>query len=95
MAGSFIRWETHTGQPETIAGWQILPISRALVINPQRVQGGLVWNRPNAIAVTGEDGVQHIVAVQNETRRRLLFWLAVGLAGSLFVRTLFGLLRSE
>jgi hypothetical protein len=95
LADSFIRWETHTGEPVIAAGWQILPVNRALVIHSRHAPVGLVWNRPNAVAVTGADGQEHILPIYNETRRQQLLWLGAGLLGSLLLGLIFNLLRKK
>ena len=78
-----------------MAGWQILPVSRALVIHSRRIPVGLVWNRPNAIAVTGADGQEQILPIYNETRRRQMMWLGAGLFGSLLIGLVLSLLRKN
>ena len=95
MAEPFFRWETHSGEPLQAAGWQILPVSRALVIHSRSFPAGLVWNRPNAIAITGADGQEQLLPIYNETRRRQMQWMAAGLLGSLFIWVIFSLLRKN
>ncbi|MDR3572984.1 MAG: hypothetical protein P4L50_03940 [Anaerolineaceae bacterium] len=95
MAESFLRWETQTGEPVVSAGWQIVPVSRALVIHSHSIPSGLVWNRPNAIVVTGADGQEQKLLIYNETRRQQLLWLGAGLLGSLLIGLIFSLLRKD
>ena len=95
MAETFIRWEIRTGEPLQAAGWQILPVSRALVIQSQRFPAGLVWNRPNAVSVRTADGQEQMLPIYNETRRQQLILLGVGLLGSLLIGIIFSLLRKE
>ena len=95
MAESFFRWETHNGEPLNKGGWQILPVSRALVIHSQHVPAGLVWNRPQAVVVTGADGQEHRLPIVNETRRRQMLWLGAGLLGSILIGITLSLLRKD
>jgi hypothetical protein len=95
LAESFFRWETHTGEPLKAAGWQIIPVSRALTIHSRRFPAGLVWNRPSAVAVTGADGQEQMLPIYNETRRQQLLWLGAGLLGSLLIGVIFSLLRKD
>jgi hypothetical protein len=95
LAETFIRWETKTGEPLLAAGWQILPVSRALVIQSPRFPAGLVWNRPNAVSVRTADGQEQMLPIHNETRRQQLILLGAGLLGSLLIGIIFSLVRKE
>ena len=95
MTESFFRWETHNGEPLSTGEWQILPVSRALVIHSQNSPAGLVWNRPTAVLVTGADGHEHLLPIVNETRRRQMLWLGAGLLGSILIGITLSLLRKD
>jgi hypothetical protein len=95
LAESFIRWETHTGEPLVTAGWQIIPVSRVLVVHSRRIPAGLVWNRSNAIAVKGSDGEEYLLPIPNETRRRQLLWLGAGILGSILIGSMLSLLHKD
>ncbi len=81
MANPLIRYETRAGQPIQAAGRRITPFSKALIIRFPGFPGGLIWNRPVSVAVTGEDGQEQVIPVVDVTRMAIwgLFsgWLMV------------------
>jgi len=80
---------TQEGKPLQVGDQTITVISRALRILPHWGFGGVVWNRPVAVKIQTASGVEHILPVVDETRRRQLIILAFGLAGAFLISLFF------
>ncbi len=81
---SFIQFENRAGAPIQSGKTRLVPISRAMILNIPGASGGLVWNRPTAVAVQMEDGPEHVLAVQDVTRQAQIALLGAALIGSFF-----------
>ena len=80
---------TQEGKPLQVGDQTITVISRALRILPHWGFGGVVWNRPVAVKIQTASGVEHILPVVDETRRRQLIILAFCLAGAILISLFF------
>lgn len=85
MPGSFITVETGAGEPILAGGLTIVPFARSLRIHHPGLLGGLLWNRPAAVAIQAGDGPRRMLPVRDVTRQAQLALLGAGLAGSLLI----------
>ncbi len=83
MPDSLIQYETRMGEPFDSPGGRITPFSKALIIRFPWKRGGLVWNRPASVLVTGKDGQEQVIPVEDVTRK--VVWVLMGgiLAGAI------------
>ena len=80
---------TQEGIPLKVGDQTITLVSRALRWLPMQGFGGVVWNRPVAVKIRTVSGVEHILPVVDETRRRQAMLVALGLAGAVLISLLF------
>jgi hypothetical protein len=80
---------TLEGEPLKVGDQTITVVSRALRWMPMMGFGGVVWNRPVAIKIRTASGVEHVIPVVDETRRRQIMIVAMGLAGAMLIALLF------
>jgi len=85
---------TAEGKPVKVGDQTITVVSRALRWSPPWGFGGVVWNRPVAVKVQAANGVEQILPVVDETRRRQIIILALGLVGVILISALFGQRRA-
>jgi hypothetical protein len=78
------------GEPLKVGDQTITVVSRALRWTPPWGFGGVVWNRPVAVKVQTASGVEHILPVEDETRRRQIIIIALGLVGAILIAAIFG-----
>ncbi len=81
---------TAEGKPQKVGDQTITVVSQALRWSPPWGFGGVVWNRPVAVRVLTSSGVEHTLPVVDETRRREIIILALGLVGAILIAALFG-----
>lgn len=81
---------TQEGKPLKVGDQTITVISRALRVLPPWGFGGVVWNRPLAVKIETASGVEHILPVVDETRRRQVMILVFGLVAALLIALIFG-----
>ena len=81
---------TREGEPLRVGDQTLTVISRALRAMPPMGFGGLVWNRPVAVKVVTAAGVEHILPVVDETRRRQITILVLGLVAAVLISIVFG-----
>jgi hypothetical protein len=76
MAGikDWIQWTTRSGDPLTVGDVTITPQSQALTIRGPF--GGFVWNRPVAVLVEREEGVERVPIIDVT---RLVRWSLVAM----------------
>ena len=81
--------ELHSmGEPIKAAGWTITPVSRALLIQIPGLTGGLIWNRPAYIRVSGDGEKERILPVRDPTRIALFAIAGLALASIFLARIL-------
>jgi len=85
---------TAEGKPLKVGDQTITVVSRALRWSPPWGFGGVVWNRPVAVKVLTANGVEHTLPVVDETRRRQIIIVALGLVGAILISALFGQRRA-
>lgn len=84
-----INLETQGGQPISAGNFTLTPFAQSLRIRIPGLRGGLVWNRPISILVTGADGQEQVIPVPDVTRQVQWGLLGGGLAGSLLLWLIF------
>jgi hypothetical protein len=80
---------TAEGKPLKVGDQTITVVSRALRWTPPWGFGGIVWNRPVAVKVLTSSGVEHTLAIVDETRRRQIMIGIFGLVGAILIALLF------
>lgn len=71
---------------------QVVPLTRSIYVPLFGLRGGLVWNRPYAVMIIGEDDTERVLPVHDVTRRSQILLLIAGLIGSLLI---WGFLRGR
>jgi hypothetical protein len=84
---------TQEGQPLKVGDQTITVVSRALRWMPMMGFGGVIWNRPVAVKIQTASGVEHVLPVVDETRRRQIAILFFGLVGAVLVALFFRPMR--
>jgi len=79
---------TREGAPLKVGDQTITVVSRALRLFPSMGFIGAVWNRPVAVKVQTPEGVEHILPIVDETRRRQVIIALFGLAAALIIAML-------
>ena len=77
--------QTTAGEPIRVGDQEIVPISRSVRVQLPVLHGGLIWNRPVAVAVRTANGWEFELPVRDVTRRVQLFVLAAGILGSVLI----------
>ena len=85
---------TKEGSPLQVGDQTITVVSRALRWTWPMGFGGIVWNRPVAVKVRATNGVEHVLPVVDETRRRQIMVFILGLVGAILISMLFRPRRS-
>ncbi len=85
MSQPFIHIRTNVGKAVHLNGSTIVPIARSVHIRLPLLSGGLIWNRPIAVLVRPDDGIEYTLPVRDVTRRLQLFVLAAGVLGSMLL----------
>ncbi len=85
---------TQEGQPLQVGDQTVTVVSRALRWTWPMGFGGVVWNRPVAVKIRTASGVEHVLPVVDETRRRQIMIFALGLVGAILISMLFRPRRS-
>ncbi len=85
---------TQEGEPQQVGDQTITVVSRALRWTWPTGFGGIVWNRPVAVKIRTASGVEHVLPIVDETRRRQIMIFALGLVGALLISMLFRPRRS-
>lgn len=70
---NFLQSEYRSGTPIVYSGGTITPFAKLIQINLPKLHGGLIWNRPHSILVTGSDGEEKIIQVRDSTRQTILY----------------------
>jgi|MudIll2142460700_1097286.scaffolds.fasta_scaffold2198575_1 hypothetical protein len=68
---SIIEYETKAGDPIQAGDVQIIPFAKVFHLRLPGQRGGLVWNRPVAVAVTPLNGETYVLPVRDPTRMAL------------------------
>jgi hypothetical protein len=84
-----LTYQERSGETIQAGSLKLRPVSKVLQVNLPGLAGGLIWNRPVAIRVAGEDGEEQVLPVPDITRQVMLFLLAF----SLFFAILTALIR--
>ena len=80
---------TQEGEPLKVGDQTITVVSRALRWMPMLGFGGVVWNRPVAVKIRTASGVEHVLPVVDETRRRQAMIVTLGLACAVLLSLFF------
>lgn len=65
---SVFQVDTQAGRPVYTGDKKIIPLSQAVKINPPGTSAVLVWNRPVAVIVQKEGGIEHTLPVRDATK---------------------------
>ena len=84
-----IEIETRAGQPYQAGSLKITPFSRALIVRPHGMPGGLIWNWPSSLLVQTADGQEQTLPVVDVTRRAQWLLLGAGLLGATLIWLLY------
>jgi hypothetical protein len=68
---SIVTSETKAGKPILFGGTTIVPFANSIMVRIPFIQGGLVWNRPVAVAVQSAQDQEYILPIQDVTRQIL------------------------
>jgi len=90
-----IETEVKTGETRQVGSLELTPTTNVLKIQLPGNHGGLVWNRPRAVIVRGQDGVEHTLPVTDVTRMILWAMLGGGLIGALVIGIAYGIRRDK
>jgi LPXTG-motif cell wall-anchored protein len=82
---SLINVETKAGKPIQIGEATITPFANAMQVKLPFIQGGLVWNRPVAVAVQTAQGQEYILPIQDVTRQILFALMGASLIGGVLL----------
>ncbi len=85
---------TQEGAPIKAGDQTITVVSRAFRWTWPMGFGGIVWNRPVAVKIQTASGVEHVLPVVDETRRRQIMIFALGMLGAILISMLFRPRRS-
>ncbi len=85
---------TQEGSPFQVGDQTVTVVSRALRWTWPMGFGGIVWNRPVAVKIRTANGVEHVLPVVDETRRRQIMVFILGLVGAILISMLFRPRRS-
>ncbi len=80
---------TQEGPPLQVGDQTVTVVSRALRWTWPMGFGGIVWNRPVAVKIRAASGVEHVLPVVDETRRRQIMIFILGLIGAILISMLF------
>ncbi len=80
---------TQEGSPLQVGDQTITVVSRALRWTWPTGFGGIVWNRPVAVKIRTASGVEHVLPVVDETRRKQIMVFIFGLVGAILISMLF------
>lgn len=90
MVKSILVQQTSAGEPVSVGGVNVFPVSRSYRIDFPAGRGGLLWNRPLAIIVENEQGEREVIPVQDRTRLMQVGILFAGILGSALVWLILG-----
>jgi hypothetical protein len=77
--------ETKAGEPIQAGEVTIIPFAENIRISVPGWLGGIIWNRPTAIAVQTTDGEEHILPVVDATRQMQIIIILAGLTSALLI----------
>ena len=86
MDMSFLRTMTHYGNPIEVGGYNLIPISKSLQIRPRGFPAGLRWERPVGVLVRNIEGQEHVLPIQDVTRKVQVAVFLLAASGWLFLR---------
>jgi hypothetical protein len=86
MAQKFIVRQTQVGDPIVLGDRRILPVSRSYQVTIPGLNGGIIWNRPAAIAVVQGGELQEVIPIHDATRRLQLMLILGGALVAAFIR---------
>lgn len=87
---SIINFETKAGKEIQVGDHTIIPFANSLRVNIPFIKGGLIWNRPVAVAVQTPEKQEYMLPIQDVTRQ-----IIFALVGASFVSTALFLLFSR
>lgn len=82
---SVITNETRAGKPILFAGKTIVPFANSIQVRIPFIQGGVVWNRPVAVAVQTTQGEEYILPIQDVTRQILFSLIGASIIGAILI----------
>jgi hypothetical protein len=95
MSQELIKSEVIAGDPIRVDRDQVVPLTRSIRAHLIGLRGGLVWNRPIAVMVIGDDGTERVLPIRDVTRRSQIFLMGAGLIGSCLIWKFLGRNKSE
>ena len=84
-----IETEIKTGEAKRTRNMELTPITRVTKIKIPGYHAGLVWNRPKAVLVRWDDGLEQTLPVTDVTRVAIWAMLAGGLIGAFVMGLMF------
>ena len=84
-----IETEINTGDARRVGLLELTPVNQILKIQVPGNRIGLIWNRPKAVVVRGNDGQEEILPVRDVTRIAIWAMLAGGLIGAIMIGMMF------
>lgn len=82
---SVLNVETKAGKATQAGDVTIIPFANSVQLRLPFIKGGLIWNRPTAVAVQTAQGQEYILPVQDVTRQILLALIGATLISSLLL----------
>jgi hypothetical protein len=82
---TLINNETKAGKPITFEGTTIVPFANSIHVRMPFIQGGLIWNRPVAVAIQTARGEEYVLPIQDVTRQILFALMGASLISSILI----------
>jgi hypothetical protein len=82
---SLISNETKAGKPIRVGDTTLVPFANSIQVRIPFMHGGLIWNRPVAIAVQTAQGQEYILPVQDVTRQMLFALIGASLISGFLI----------
>lgn len=82
---SIVTNETKAGKPILFGGTTIVPFSNSIQVKLPFIQGGLVWNRPVAVAVQTAQEQEYILPIQDVTRQILFALIGASMISTILI----------
>jgi hypothetical protein len=85
MAQSLIVRQTQVGDPIVLGDRRILPVSRSYRLSVPGLNGGIIWNRPAAVAVVQNGELSEVIPIRDATRQVQLGLILVSALVAAFI----------
>ena len=81
--------EVMKGETTRHGNLELIPVNQVFRIQSPGKHVGLIWNRPKAVVVRGEDGQEQVLPVTDVTRVAIWAILAGGILGAILIGLLY------